>query len=417
MTTVSPTVARVLAADLCTGCGLCAGVSAGAITMISDRGFARPRQHRPITRGAEARIAGSCPGRIVSPWPQTAKRHPFWGSWRQVLTGAASDPETLFAGASGGALSALLIHALDTGQVDRVLHVEADPSRPTGNRIRWSSSRAEVLAGAGSRYASSSPLVAIEQALSEGGRFAFVGKPCDVSALRQLGRYDTRVASHVPIILSFFCGGLPGSAGTDEILRFMGLAPEEVTEFRYRGQGWPGLTVARTADGRSGEMSYADSWGRHLSRQVQFRCKICPDAVGGVADIACADAWYGDAAGYPTFEEQDGRSLIITRTPAGEALLRSAEAAGAIETAPLAIEEVERMQPAQAQRKRMIAARTAAVRASFQPVPIMRSLDIFAAARLGRLWDSGHNFLGTMRRVLQRRTRGRRAMAAAEQSA
>lgn len=406
MIAASPTVTRVLAADLCTGCGLCAGVSSGAIGMVTEAcGFARPRQFRSVTADAEARIAGSCPGSVVAPWLQEEQRHPFWGRWRQTLTGAATDPEVRFHGASGGALSALLIHALEQGMVDRVLHIEPDPERPTGNRIRWSSTREEVLAGAGSRYAASSPLAAIEEALAQGGRFAFVGKPCDVSALRQLGRHDARVAQHVPLVLSFFCGGLPSSAGASNILKAMGLEPDDVVQFRYRGQGWPGLTVAHTADGRSGEMSYAESWGRHLSRQVQFRCKICPDAVGGVADIACADAWYGDAAGYPSFEEDDGRSLIISRTTAGEALLHSARAAGAIETAPLPIEEVERMQPAQAQRKRMIAARTAAVRASLQPIPIMRDLDVGVAARQGGAYDTMHNFLGTLRRVLLRRWR------------
>jgi coenzyme F420 hydrogenase subunit beta len=404
MTGESPTVAGVLAADLCSGCGLCAGVSAGAIAMGRQApGFARPVQLRPITTGAEARIAGSCPGRVVAPWQSTPQRHPYWGPWRETLTGAATDPAVRFAGASGGALSALLIHAVESGLVDRVLHVEADPDQPTGNRLRWSTSAAHVLAGAGSRYSSSSPLAAIDQALGEGGRFAFVGKPCDVSALRQLARYDTRVATQVPIVLSFFCGGLPSDDGARGVIRAMALDPDAVVEFRYRGQGWPGATVARTADGAQAEMSYADSWGAHLSRAVQFRCKICPDAVGGAADIACADAWYGDENGYPLFEEQDGRSLIMTRTEAGEALLRSAQAAGAIDTAPLAIAEVERMQPAQAQRKRMIAARASGVRASLQPVPRMRKLDVMRAARMGGVFDTGRNFLGTMRRVWQRR--------------
>lgn len=414
----SPTVARVLAADLCSGCGLCAGLSLGAIVMTTQEpGFARPTQQRPISRGAEARIAGCCPGSKVAPWQAGKQRHPYWGPWQSTMTGAASDPAVRYAGASGGALSALLIHALERKLIDRVLHVEADPARPTGNRMRWSTTREDVLAGAGSRYAASSPLAAIDHALGAGGRFAFVGKPCDVSALRQLERYDSRVATAVPLMFSFFCGGLPSSAGADEIVQAMGLAPDEVTAFRYRGQGWPGLTVARTADGRSGEMAYADSWGRHLSRQIQFRCKICPDAVGGAADIACADAWYGDAAGYPTFAEQDGRSLIISRTAAGEALLRSAQETDAIQAALLAIADVERMQPAQAQRKRMIIARTTAVRACLQPVPIMRNLDVVKAARSARLYDAAHNLLGTMRRVLQRRWRNRPWVSAQERAA
>ena len=51
-------------------------------------------------------------------------------------------------------------------------------------------------------------------------------------------------------------------------------------------------------------MSYAQSWGEILTKHVQFRCKVCPDGSGGFADVACADAWYGDERGYPSFEEE-----------------------------------------------------------------------------------------------------------------
>src|SRR3546814_14649746 len=108
----------------------------------------------------------------------------------------------------------------------------------------------------------------------------------------------------------------------------MGLAGAPLSEFRYRGNGWPGQAVARTTDGRAGEMSYERSWGDHLSREVQFRCKICPDAVGGTADIACAVAWYGGAGGYPPFEEQERRSPIMVRSTVTRTFLDKSEVAG-----------------------------------------------------------------------------------------
>lgn len=399
----SPTVERVLKGDLCSGCGLCAGISGGAIRMTSKApGFARPTQVAPITHEAEQTIAEACPGSHVAPWAPGPNRHPYWGPARETLTGFAEDEEVRHAGASGGALSALLIHALEAGLVDRVLHVEADPDAPTGNRLRWSRTRTEVLAGAGSRYAASSPLEFIDAALAEGGRFAFVGKPCDVSALRQLAQRDPRVDRHIPFKLSFYCGGLPSQAGADRVIRAMGLDPGEVVAFRYRGNGWPGLTVAETGSGAVGEMRYADSWGQHLSREVQFRCKICPDAVGAVADIACADAWYGEG-GYPSFDEQEGRSLIQTRTEAGETLYRSAVAAGAVQAEPLAVEEIELMQPSQANRKRLIVARTAACRVLLRPVPAMHGLDVEKASGLAPMREKLRNFLGTLSRILKAR--------------
>lgn len=397
----SPTLARVVPNGLCSGCGLCAGVSGGAIEMTTVApGFSQPRQSAAIDARAEGAIDQSCPGSRVADWDIGApNRHPSWGPWRRTLTGHAIDPDIRHAGSSGGALSALLIHALDSGLVDRVLHIAPCPDLPTRNRLIWSHDAASVVANAGSRYAASSPLAEIDAALSQPGRFAFVGKPCDVSALRRLALVDPRVDAQIPVKLSFFCGGIPSHDGADRIIRAMGLEPNDVRAFRYRGNGWPGLTVAETADGRRGTMRYADSWGAHLSREVQFRCKICPDAVGGVADIACADAWYGGDSGYPSFEEEAGRSLIMTRTAAGDALLNAAIAAGCLDVEPLDIAEVDLMQPAQARRKRVVAARTAACRVMMKPVPQMRELDVARASRDARLGEKLRNFVGTARRI------------------
>jgi coenzyme F420 hydrogenase subunit beta len=284
--------------------------------------------------------------------------------------------------------------------VDRILHIAPDPENPTRNMTAISRTPEEVIVRAGSRYTASSPMASIEGALAEGGAMAFVGKPCDVSALRRLGRRDPRVARHVPLVISFFCGGMPSHSGVGRILNALGVPAEEVVEFRYRGRGWPGSCTARTED-RAAEMSYAKSWGAHLSKEVQFRCKICPDAVGGVADIACADAWYGDEEGYPSFVEQEGRSQLVTRTDAGERLLDTALAAGRIEAEPLAIEEIDGMQPSQANRKRLVLARTSALPLALQPRPRMRGLKVGEAARRASLRDATRNLLGTLRRTLK----------------
>jgi coenzyme F420 hydrogenase subunit beta len=355
-----------------------------------------------VTADEEKVIAASCPGAVVEPWSREGGQHPYWGPYRSVMTGAATDAETRFEGSSGGAISGLLIHALKTGLIDRVMQVAADPAAPTRNVVVVSRTPQEVLARAGSRYTASSPLAGIEEALAEGGRMAFVGKPCDASALRRLGRVDPRVAEHVPLALSFFCGGIPSHDGVGRILADLQVEPAAVTGFRYRGRGWPGNCVAETNAGAA-EMSYAKSWGGFLSKEVQFRCKICPDAVGGVADIACADAWYGDDDGYPSFEEAEGRSLIMSRSDAGERFLRDALAAGVLEAEDLPVGEIDRMQPSQARRKRLVFARTASLPFTLMPAPKMAGLGVGEAARRAGLREALQNFLGTMRRTVQGR--------------
>ncbi|WP_337188887.1 Coenzyme F420 hydrogenase/dehydrogenase, beta subunit C-terminal domain [Phenylobacterium sp.] len=363
-------------------------------------GYARPVQSGDLSVEAERQISAACPGAVVAEWPAGKSVHPIWGPCEQVLTGAASDPETRFEGSSGGALSALLVHALERGDVDRVLHTGADPERPSRNLVFISRTSAEIVARAGSRYTASSPMAAIREALDEGGRFAFVGKPCDVSALRRLARTDPRIGQCVPLALSFFCGGIPSHAGVDRILEAFGVKANDLVQFRYRGRGWPGMCEARTPSGAA-QMTYADSWGRFLSKEVQFRCKICPDAVGGVADIACADAWYGDEAGYPSFDEQEGRSLIISRSAVGRKLVESAVAAGQIEVSPLDIGEIDKMQPSQAKRKRLVLARTTALALLGQPSPRFAGLKVLKAASRAAPAEAVRNLLGTIRRTLK----------------
>ncbi|HET9159212.1 MAG TPA: Coenzyme F420 hydrogenase/dehydrogenase, beta subunit C-terminal domain, partial [Caulobacteraceae bacterium] len=329
--------------------------------------------------------------------------HPYWGPVRSLHVGHAADDRVRFQGSSGGGVSALAIFALRSGLVDRVVQVAADPKQPTGNLVVVSRTEAEILECAGSRYAPSSPLAGIEAVLAEGGKAAFIGKPCDASALRGLARFDERVARHIPLVLSFFCAGTPSRHGADRILAAMGVDPDQVTAFRYRGEGWPGRAKATLRSGEVRDMSYDESWGGYLADEVQFRCKICPDAVGGVADVVCADAWYGDERGYPLFEEQDGRSLFAVRTEIGERLLSQAQAAAAVVLQPLAIDEVERMQPGQVQRKRMIRARTAALAVLLRPRPHMHGLFVREAARRGRFREAARNFLGTIRRVVIRK--------------
>lgn len=367
---------------------------------LVDPGYARPRVIGPLPPAFEARIAAACPGAIIAPWRKTQAVHPYWGPYHHVMTGHANDPDLRFAGSSGGLLSALALHALESGQVDAVAHIHADPDRATHNILSLSRTRADILAGAGSRYGATSPLSTIDALLARDERLLFIGKPCDVSALRLLGEQDPRVAYRIPFMFAFFCGGMPSLNGTDRVIGAMGLDPADVIRFRYRGNGWPGEARAETRGGAVGTMSYHDSWGGHLSKEVQFRCKICPDAVGGVADIACADAWYGGESGYPMFDEADGRSLLLTRSEAGDRLLNDAVAAGVCAVNDCPIAEVDLMQPGQVRRKRVVFARAAATRVTGQPLPRMRGLLIGSAAWRAGISEAIRNFAGTIRRII-----------------
>jgi coenzyme F420 hydrogenase subunit beta len=183
----------------------------------------------------------------------------------------------------------------------------------------------------------------------------------------------------VTVALSFFCAGIPSFRGTDELLREMGVAPNDVRAFRYRGHGWPGSAAASTDLGES-EMDYHDSWAKVLTRFRHERCKICPDGTGELADITFGDAWHLDT-GRPSFAEADGRSLIITRTAVGAAALAGAAGAGVISANDFSLKDIALIQPYQAKRKGPIAARLVGRRLVGSAVPHFRHLGLLAAAK------------------------------------
>jgi coenzyme F420 hydrogenase subunit beta len=397
-----PVLERVLRGQACAGCGLCAGIDP-AIAMVRDpKGWMRPDAIGTPRPEINAILEQACPGARIAPWEDGTARtiDPIWGPHLRILTGHSTDQTVRHAASSGGALSALALYLLETGAVDRVLHVGMDPAEPLRTRAVRSNSREAVIGASGSRYAPVSPLAGLMAELQTPGQLLFIGKPCDVGALRQLMAVDPAVAARFPYLLSFFCAGTPSQDGTNRLVRKLGAEPDDVTHFRYRGDGWPGFATATTRDGRALKMGYAASWGDILSKEVQFRCKICADGVGGAADVAAADAWYGGDSGYPDFDEADGRSLIITRTAKGDALVRAAEATGMLATEPLAIGEIVKMQPAQARRKRELAARLAALALSFNPRPDVRGLKVADAARTAGIKANLKSMAGTLRRIV-----------------
>jgi coenzyme F420 hydrogenase subunit beta len=371
---------------------------------LQPPGFLRPVQSAPLTDAEEQAIARVCPG--LGQTVQAAGRVDpvLWGPHVAMQTGWATDPALRFAGSSGGALSALLVHLLATGVVEAVIQTAAAPDLAIGNATVISADAPSVLAAAGSRYAPSAPLADLPAQLASGRRFAFVGKPCDAAALRAMQSGDAALAAAIPVILSFFCAGVPSQTGGRAVLAALGTDLDATESFRFRGNGWPGRATAVLKDGSERSMSYHDSWGKILSRHVQHRCKICADGTGVAADIVCADAWDSDAAGYPVFDEAPGISLIVARTALGARLIAEARAAGAIETSAFDVDTLAAIQPGQRERRRALWARLAALRLAGRHVPRYEGLQIGAAARQNPLRRNLKNFAGMLRRVLREKS-------------
>ena len=322
---------------ICAGCGLCQAVAGPDKVKVlkTTSGYERPVVVGNLDHATVDRIYDICPGTRIDGLPRRledgqTKVDNVWGPWRRIVRAWASNPQVRFEGSTGGVLTALGIYLLASKRVKFILHAKASSKEPTFGERHLSFTQAEVIEAAGSRYGPTAPLIDVNEILDRGQAFAFIGKPCDIAALRNLARHDPRVDKLVRYWLTPVCGGYMPPASMDDFLHRIGVRPAEVTGFRYRGRGCPGPTRIETK-GEFKELHYLDLWGEDSSQwSLPFRCKICPDGIGEAADLAAADTWPG---GSPTREgsaTDPGTNAIIARTAVGVELLQAAEQDGVL---------------------------------------------------------------------------------------
>ena len=374
---------EICASGLCTGCGICeslAGTDRGQMTMV-EPGYLRPRTKHAIPPPVMDRILDICPG--VSIDGACAERTPLhdavMGPGVSVWRGHATDDEVQFRAAAGGALTALGMYLIDSDEGKFVLHVVASKEAPM----------------------MTAPLIDVTEQLKKNEPFAFIGKPCDEAAVRNLQRHDARAKELIKYTLTLSCAGVPALSFSHQFIKRHAMSPDELETFRYRGYGWPGPTYARTSDGREAQESYLEMWYPYQEKwKTQFRCKICTDATGELADITSVDDW---PTGFPERDEKVGRSLVVARTAAADRLMRNAIRAGYLEmeSAPEGIQGLHQTQPHQVNKKRGILARLLAMWVVGLPLPRFRSMRVLASAFTTHPLFHWRNFLGLKSRVMQ----------------
>lgn len=360
---------RVVESGNCTGCGACALLSPGVEMKLDGKGYMRPNVDLDlvdVSRMSATKFKQVCPGvgiRARSAVPG-GKVDPVVGPYFSAWQSYALDENTRHAGSSGGVLTALTSWMLEQGKYSEFVGARAAPEAPSRTVPVRIMTRAEALESAGSRYG---PVANASLFQAEAGQ-GFIGKPCEASAVRQL--LESSQSPEIgPIVLSFFCAGTPSQTATDALAEEIVGKRAKIASLKYRGDGWPGRFMVRTADGRSGWRSYEESWGQTLGRQLQTRCKLCVDGTGQDADVSVGDFWNVDGRGFPLFEDDGGNSVAIARTQRGHQLLVEAAAEGIIALDQVDLSRLTVIQPLQRDRMSTIPGRLLGRRLAGKPVP------------------------------------------------
>ena len=232
----------------------------------------------------------------------------------------ATDPEILARGQDGGVVSAMLVHALETGQLGGAILGDIDPENPQIGAQTIATNRAEVLACAGSRYTYSPNTLALQEAMRQDIKpLAVVGVPCQIDGVRLQQHSSIRLAmadwyrENIALTFGLFCS----ESFTQESLVKLGEIID-VDPLRIENINIKGKVVVRMDDGEVINTSLRDyrQWARPA-------CLYCLDYGVENADIAMGGIG------------MDDWTLTLVRTERGHEAYQEALAEGIIEDRPL----------------------------------------------------------------------------------
>lgn len=385
----------------CMSCGLCTGCAPEGVIQMgwAANGQLRPKASRELLPEEDAAVLRLCPGiNQTGPFVDgpPANGDVVWGEPQRVVTAWSSDPDVRFRSSTGGATSAINRYLLESGRAAFILMVRASATTAVASDPVFIRDPDELVNGSASRYASSAPLSAIKAALELDEPFAVSLKPCDIAGIRNLQREDERARRLIVLTQALICGSVPNLDSTLDILRRRGVDPvaDPPQALRWRGNGCPGPVVATMSDGREIVSSYDEMYVQNPFK-TQFRCKICPDAIGIQADITTSDSW-------PNAEpegESEGTNAVAARTGIGAEVLAECERLGYLVVREANDSILDGTQPHQTLLRRSFGARLAGALLGGTPMPNFTGLAEDACAEQLSPESLASIFQGTLERV------------------
>lgn len=281
--------------------------------------------------------------------------HPQIGYYRGTYAGHAAEGNYRQQGSSGGITTWLLEALFSQNEVDAVIHVGRGTTPGRTFEYVVSRSTEELRRNAKSRYYPVSFNNALEAVSSIPNlRFAFVGVPCHIKAVRLLCAGDSGLQHRARFLIGIFCGHQKSAAFAESLGWQLGFPPGSLADidFRTKDHSQPANRYAVTASDSRGREAQRTSarlhgadWGTGMFKPKA--CDWCDDVAAETADIVTGDAWL---PGY--VRDSRGTNIVITRDPRLQELLLWGLHSGALRLDPIAPQQVVQSQAASYRHRR-----------------------------------------------------------------
>ena len=373
----------MVSSGLCSGCGACVSRNGADDTRLEwDADGQLKPSGDPIWYGdRSAAFSRLCPfsphaddedSLAAGRFADAIHIHPAIGRHWAAYVGYAAEQEFRAQGSSGGMVSWVAAELLRRGMVDGVAHVA--PSSPKDGgffQYRISRDDAALQAAAQSRYHPVHMSAVLDEIRAVPGRYAIVGIPCFIKAVRLAQAQEPLLAERIAYTLGLFCGHMKSRHMVESFAWQMDVGLEDVTaiDYRVKDAGRPANWYRARLSLRDGGERAQDWWhlvdGDWGSGFFQNRaCDYCDDVVAETADISFGDAWVE-----PYASDGHGTNVVVVRSPALHDLLEQGRTEGRLALTAVDAAFVEETQAAGfRQRREGLAYRLSWRRTGVQPV-------------------------------------------------
>ncbi len=268
------------------------------------------------------------------------------GIVQSVCIGHAMEEKIRWQGASGGVVTQILIHLLESGRIQGALVAGPHPDDTALGLGFIARSREDLLGSSQSRYTTTPMLTALKELVREKGEYAVVALPCQVYTLRKLQMKSKKWKKRISLIIGLYCHYRLPHEATREAGAILAPKGTELAAIKYRQKderGWPYNTVEMTfSDGSTWRSPYGPAQTVSLLGHCfpRGRCLLCIDALAYFADLVVGDPWIRASSGDWKYSVPGGWSGIIVRSDAGAAFLQNCSDAGRLELQSIPPNEV-----------------------------------------------------------------------------
>jgi len=341
---------------LCIGCGICAAICPQKILEMKWNNYG---EYMPVESVPCMKECGLC--LKVCPFMDSEDNEDTIGKYLYgSVQGIVHRPETGFSlsayvgyadeehrssGSSGGMVTWILERLLEEKIVDNVVCVTPDNNPEKLFTFADINNSKDIRTGAGSAYYPVEMSKVIRHIIETPGRYAIVGLPCFIKAIRLAQKNNKKLNERIIVTLGLVCGQLKNKYFTDYIATLAGVQGK-VTAVRYRGKSLdrPVSNFYYSFTNDKGEEKRI-SWNDGISEAWLNRwftpkaCNYCDDIFAECADVVCMDAWLPEYS-----QDRKGMSLVLIRSPVIEQVINNGNSSQEIFLNPIAVERVVQSQ-------------------------------------------------------------------------